>query len=68
MWIAVGIGVVMSLVAIVFIVKYSLLKSCVEQAGQDMAEILKNPEENRILLAASPRGRRSSSCARSTAI
>lgn len=54
MWIAVGVGVLMGLAALVFIVKYSLLKRCVEQAGQDMAEILKKPEENRILLAASP--------------
>lgn len=54
MWIAIGIGVGLGLAALVFAVKYSMLKKSVKQAGQDMAEIMKNPEENRILLNASP--------------
>lgn len=54
MWIAVGIAVGMGLAALFLGIKYSLLKNCIRQAGQDMAEIVESPGENRILLAVCP--------------
>lgn len=54
MWIAVGISVGMGFVALCMAVKYKMLKNCIRQAGQDLAELMDNPGENRILLSASP--------------
>lgn len=54
MWIAVGIAVVLGFGALWLAVRYRMLKNCIRQAGQDLAEIMDNPGENRILLAASP--------------
>ncbi|MDE7224197.1 MAG: HAMP domain-containing histidine kinase [Acetatifactor sp.] len=54
MWIAVGAAVGMGLVVLCLAVKYRMLKNCIRQAGQDLAEIMDNPGENRILLTAAP--------------
>lgn len=54
MWIAVGIAAGMGLAALFLGIKYRLLKNCIRQAGQDMAEIVESPGENRILLAICP--------------
>lgn len=54
MWIAVGVALGAGLAAIFLAVKYGWLKKCIRQAGLDLAEIMDSPEENRILLAASP--------------
>lgn len=54
MWIAVGIALGAGLAAIFLAVKYGRLKKCIRQAGLDLAEIMDSPEENRILLAATP--------------
>lgn len=44
----------MGLVVLCLAVKYRMLKNCIRQAGQDLAEIMDNPGENRILLSAAP--------------
>lgn len=54
MWIAVGIAAGMGFIALCLAVRYGMLKNCVRQAGRDLAELMDNPGENRILLAASP--------------
>jgi len=54
MWIAVGIAAGMGLAALFLAIRYRMLKNCVRQARQDLAAIMDNPEENRILLIASP--------------
>ena len=54
MWIAMGIALGAGLAAIFLAVKYGRLKKCIRQAGLDLAEIMDSPEENRILLAATP--------------
>lgn len=54
MWIAVGISVGMGFIALCMAVRYKMLKNCIRQAGRDLAELMDNPGENRILLAVSP--------------
>ena len=54
MWIVAGIAIGMGIVALCLAVKYRMLKKCIRQAGQDLAEIMASPDENRILLAAAP--------------
>ena len=54
MWIAVGIAVGMGLGLLYLAVRYRMLKNCIRQAGADLADIMDSPQENRILLAATP--------------
>ena len=54
MWIAVGISVGMGFIVLCMAVRYMMLKNCIRQAGRDLAELMDNPGDNRILLAASP--------------
>ena len=54
MWIVVGFAMGMAIVSLCLAVRYGMLKNCIRRAGEDLAAILENPEENRILLAASP--------------
>ncbi len=54
MWIAVGIAAGMGFIVLFLAVRYRMMKNCIRQAGLDLAEIMDNPGENRILLAASP--------------
>ena len=56
MWGIMGIAVITGIAALLFGLKYRMLKDCVRQAGQDMAEIMENPQENRILRASNPSG------------
>ena len=54
MWIVAGIAIGMGIVALCLAIKYRMLKKGIRQAGQDLAEIMASPDENRILLAATP--------------
>lgn len=54
MWIVAGIAIGMGIVALCLAIKNRMLKKCIRQAGQDLAEIMASPDENRILLAATP--------------
>lgn len=54
MWIVAGIAIGIGIVALCLAVKNRMLKKCIRQAGQDLAEIMDSPDENRILLAAAP--------------
>lgn len=54
MWIVVGISVGMGFIVLCMAVRYMMLKNCIRQAGRDLAELMDNPGDNRILLAASP--------------
>lgn len=54
MWIVVGFAMGMAIASLCLAVRYGMLKNCIRRAGEDLAAILENPEENRILLAASP--------------
>ena len=56
MWIVGGIAVALGILAAFYALRYRMLKDCVRQAGQDMAEIMENPQENRILRVAAPSG------------
>lgn len=46
----------LGILAALYALRYKMLKDCVRQAGQDMAEIMENPQENRILRVAAPSG------------
>ena len=54
MWVTVGIAVAMGSVILVLALRYRMLKSCVRQAGQDMAELLDSPQETCILRISAP--------------
>ena len=54
MWIAVGIATGLGIAVLCLAVRYRMLKNCIRQARVDLAEIMDNPGENRILLAVSP--------------
>lgn len=50
----IGITIAMGIAAAVLAVKYSMLKYCLRQARQDLAEMMQNPQENRLLLSPCP--------------